>query len=101
LPCVRRSGERKASVAHAVPITAREAQDRAEAAFRLQARRFLTGRGIAEPDARLRAGTQVDLQGLGPLFSGKYYVGEVAHLFDGARGLRTEFAAERPGIGGA
>ena len=34
----------------------------------------------------------------GPLFSGKYYVCEVKHLFDG-EGLRTEFVAERPGLG--
>ena len=94
-------GERKASVANTVPITTREAQDRAEAAFRAQARRFLTGRGIAEPNAKVRVGSHVDLQGIGPLFSGNYYVAEVAHLFDGARGMRTEFFAERPGIGHA
>jgi hypothetical protein len=36
---------------------------------------------------------------LGPLFSGTYYLAEVTHLFDGARGIRTEFMGERPGIG--
>jgi hypothetical protein len=39
--------------------------------------------------------------GAGPLFSGKYYVCEVRHRFDGQRGLRTEFRCERPGIGHA
>jgi hypothetical protein len=38
------------------------------------------------------------LSGLGPLFSGKYYVAGVRHLFDGATGMRTEFTAERPGL---
>jgi hypothetical protein len=33
------------------------------------------------------------------LFSGKYYVSEVKHLFDGTRGMRTEFMAERAGLG--
>jgi uncharacterized protein len=94
-------GDRKESVAHTVPVSSREAQDRAEAAFRDQARRFLTGHGIAEPDGRIRAGVQVELAGLGPLFSGKYYVTEVAHLFDGTHGMRTEFTVERPGIGRA
>jgi phage protein D len=94
-------GDRKESLAHTMPMTSREAQDRAEAAFRQQARRFLTGRGIAEPDGRIRAGVHVELEGLGPLFSGKYCVTEVAHLFDGMRGMRTEFTVERPGIGRA
>jgi hypothetical protein len=65
----------------------------------MQARRFVTGRGIAECDARLRVGSYVDLQGLGTLFSGKYYLCEVQVLFDPVNGLRTEFAAERPGLG--
>ena len=36
---------------------------------------------------------------IGPLFSGKYYVVEVRHRFDSQKGLRTEFTAERAGIG--
>ena len=64
----------------------------------MSARRFVVGRGVAEPDARLRVGNRVDLQRLGPLFSGKYTLAEVQHVFDG-RGLRTEFTAERPGLG--
>ena len=92
-------GERKDTFAHMVPMTSREAQDRAEAAFRAQARRFLTARGVAEPNGRLRVGAHVDLQGLGPMFSGKYYVAEVTHVFDGKKGIRTEFKAERAGLG--
>lgn len=92
-------GERKDTFAHMVPMTSREAQDRAEAAFRAQARRFLTARGVAEPNGKLRVGTHVDLQGLGPMFSGKYYLAEVAHVFDGKKGIRTEFRAERAGLG--
>jgi hypothetical protein len=41
----------------------------------------------------------VDLKGLGPLFSGKYYVVAVQHMFDGIHGLRTAFTVERPGLG--
>jgi len=40
----------------------------------MTARRFVTGRGVAESSGKLRVGNFVDLQGLGPLFSGKYYV---------------------------
>jgi uncharacterized protein len=41
----------------------------------------------------------VDVKNVGPLFGGKYYLSEVRHLFDGARGIRTFFTAERPGLG--
>ena len=92
-------GQRKEAIAHTGPFTSQEAQASAEAFFKTAARRFVTGHGLAEADGRLRVGSYVKLQGLGPLFSGKYYVSEVRHLFDGARGIRTEFTAERPGLG--
>jgi phage protein D len=92
-------GERKEVLAHVVPHTGAEAQSRAEAHFRAIARRFVVGRGVAAPDARLRVGVYVELDGLGSLFNGKYYLSEVQHLFDGHRGLRTEFTGERPSLG--
>jgi hypothetical protein len=92
--------ERKESLVHTVPITSQITQAEAEAYFKMCARRFVVGRGVAEADARLRVGSSVDIQGLGPLFNGKYYLSEVRHVFD-AEGLRTEFTAERPGIGRA
>jgi phage protein D len=93
-------GERKEVLAHTVPFTTAEAQAEAEAVFKMTARRFVIGRGASEPDSNLRVGEFVDLKNLGPLFSGKYYLTEVRHVFDG-RGIRTEFIAERPGIGQA
>jgi phage protein D len=92
-------GDRKESLAHMVPLNSQEAQSQAEAFFKLTARRFVTGRGVAETDSKLRVGNLLDLQGLGPLFSGKYYLSEVRHRFDGVRGIRTEFSVERPGLG--
>jgi uncharacterized protein len=94
-------GVRREAVVHGVPLSSREAQARAETFFKLSARRFVVSHGVAETDAKLRVGVRVDLQGLGGLFSGKYYVSEVKHLFDGAKGLRTEFVGERPGLGRA
>jgi phage protein D len=91
-------GERRQSVAHTVPLAADEARTHAEARFRAAARRFVVGRGVAETDPAIRVGATVDLQGLGPLFSGKYYVCETQVRFDG-EGLRTEFTGERPGLG--
>lgn len=93
--------ERKETLAHTVPLASDEAQAVAEAYYRMAARRFVTGRGLADTDARLRVGTQVNLLELGPLFSGKYYVTEIRTMYDAVHGLRTEFAVERPGIGQA
>lgn len=92
-------GDRKESIAHAVPLDSREAQARATSHYQMMARRFVVGHGVARTDPRLRVGRWVDLDGLGPLFTGKYYLSEVRHRFDGGRALRTEFVAERPGLG--
>ncbi len=94
-------GERKESLVHTVPLNSNEAQAEAESVLRMTARRFVTARGVAQANAKLRVGTYVDLQGLGPLFNGKYYLTHVKHVFDGADGFRTEFTGERPGIGRA
>jgi phage protein D len=94
-------GERKEALAHTVPLNSDEAQSLAEAYFKLTARRFVVGRGVAESDPKLRVGASVEIKNVGPLFSGTYYLAEVRHLFDLAFGLRTEFTAERPGLGQA
>ena len=92
-------GARKEAIAHTVPLNAQEAQSAAESIFKHTARRFVTAHGTAESDSKLRVGATIELDGVGPLFQGKFYVTEVKHLFDGAKGMRTEFHAERPGIG--
>jgi phage protein D len=100
-PSILRSafGERRESVTDTVPLDGPEAEARAEALFRMRARQFVTGRGVADTDALLRVGAYVDLQELGPLFSGMYYVTGVHHIFDPTQGMRTGFVAERPGLG--
>ena len=92
---------RKENLAHPVPVTSSEGQAAADAFFRMSARRFVTGRGVAEASTRLRVGSRVNLKELGPLFSGAYTVTAVRHRFDTAHGIRTEFDVERPGIGRA
>ena len=94
-------GARKEALVHTVPLNSDEAQYEAEAFFKMSARRFVVGHGVAETNAKLRVGCRADLQGLGPLFNGKYYVSDVKHLFDSSKGLRSEFRAERLGIGQA
>lgn len=92
-------GTRRETLCHSVPWDSQEAEQRVKAYFRMQARRFIVGHGVARTTAKLRVGTYVDLDGLGPLFTGKYYLAAVRHRFDGVRGLRSELCVERPGLG--
>jgi hypothetical protein len=43
----------------------------------------------------------VRLGGLGPIFDGVYHLVATRHLFTVGEGYRTEFDAERPGVGAA
>lgn len=92
---------RKERVVHTVPLSAEEARGVAEARYRERARRFLTGRGVADGDARLRVGGTVTLSSLGSLFDGDYVLVYVRHTYDLTAGYRTEFGVERPWIGAA
>jgi phage protein D len=94
-------GTRDQQIVHLVPFTSTEAQALAETEYRRSARRFVTVIGLAEGDARLRVGAKLTLAGLGPLFDGKFYVTRARQMFDGRTGYRTQFSAERPGIGKA
>ncbi len=88
-------------IVHTVPLTGSEALAVAEARYRERARRFVTGAGMADGDARIRVGTVVNLSGLGSLFNGGYHVVRVRHSYDGGYGFRTEFDVERAGLGAA
>lgn len=94
-------GDRTDRIAQQMPLTSEEMQAIAEASFRAQARRFVVGTGKAQGDARIRVGRAISLEGLGPLFTGTYYVTEVQHCFKSGLGggYTTEFVVERPGIG--
>lgn len=94
-------GERKKVLSHTLPLTTSDAKKEAESVMKMTARRFLVARGMAQGNAKLNVGSYVDMDGLGPLFNGKYYLSYVKHIFDGAQGYLTEFTAERPGIGTA
>lgn len=92
-------GRRADMLVHHVPLSNDEARSTADAHYRSMARRFLTGQALADGDGRLRAGSHVQLDGLGPLFEGRYYVSEVTHTFDSRNGYRTYFRVERPDLG--
>ncbi|MFL6740998.1 MAG: phage late control D family protein [Sphingomicrobium sp.] len=92
-------GERVDTLAHALPRSADEARQLAEASYRHMARSFVTGEGQFETEPEVRVGAKLELKGLGPLFDGTYRAISVTHLFDSDRGARTEFRCNRPGLG--
>jgi hypothetical protein len=91
---------RNERIALATPLSRDEAQTLAESRFRMRARSFVRGQGLVDGNARLRVGTTVELNNVGPIFNGPYYVTLARHSFDPLYGYRTQFHAERPGIGG-
>src|ERR1041385_2628759 len=56
-------GARKEALALTVPLNHDEAQHEAEAFFKMSARRFVVGHGVAETSAKLRVGARVNLEG--------------------------------------
>jgi uncharacterized protein len=94
-------GRRAEHVVHLVPFGQDEARALAEAQFRANSRRFVSGHGVARGDARIRVGARVTLRKLGSLFDGAYVVIEARHTFDADGGFRTRFRVERPGLGSA
>lgn len=91
-------GSRAERIVHMIPFSQSEARSFAEASYRKMARRFITGRAVAEGDGRIRVGTHVDLTGVGAPFEGEYFVTEVCHTYDAMNGFRTVFSVERPGL---
>lgn len=94
-------GKRAQQVVHALPLDEDEARALADAHFARTARRFVQGNGVAEGDARLKVGAELELKQVGPLFEGKYFVTRVRHTFDAVSGYRTAFTVERPALGRA
>lgn len=92
-------GPRKEQLVHEYPLSSSEARARADARMRSVSRRFVTGHGVSEGDARIRVGAKVTMRGVGDLFDGAYFVSEAHHLFDYRTGYRTAFTVERPGLG--
>lgn len=91
----RAFGDRPERMVHTVPLGPDEARRVAEGHFLAIARGFVAGELVADGDARIRVGTQVELAGLGPWFCGVYDVVGTQHLFDLALGYRTHVHVER------
>jgi len=78
-----------------VPVASQaEADQHAKALFNNMGLEFITGNAstIGVPD--IRSGSVVELQGLGPRFSGEYYIDKATHTI-GGNGYQTDFTVKR------
>jgi len=78
-----------------VPVASQaEADEHAKAILNGMGLNFVTGNGstIGLPD--IRSGSVVELQGLGPRFSGEYYIDKATHTI-GGNGYQTDFTVKR------
>lgn len=91
-------GPRVVELSGFVIASQQEAEDLARSIYNEKVRNFVTGSAstIGLPD--LCAGQTVELKGLGPLFSGKYYVTRTVHSINSA-GYQTRLDVKRDGIG--
>lgn len=92
-------GEGRELVITTIPVFSQEEADQiARAIYNDLAMKFITGSGstIGLPD--LRAGRTIELVGLGPRFSGRYYVTQTTHAISDS-GYETSFSVERNSAG--
>jgi phage protein D len=86
-----------AAVIDEVLVDDTDAQNLAKAAYRRSLRGFISGDGASVGNPQIRAGRTIRLLGLGPKFSGVYYVVASKHHFS-ARGYETTFEVRRPNL---
>ena len=79
-------------------VTTKEAQAIAKGLYLERARRFVTGTGVVDGIALLRAGRAVDITNTTPVLDGTYRLSRVLHRYDRAAGFRTEIDVERVGL---
>lgn len=82
-------------------IVNQPAQDKAEAdqmakgQFEDISLNYITGEGVCIGNSKIRAGSVIQIVGVGKRFSGRYYVTAVTHLLSADQGYRTEFTVRR------
>jgi uncharacterized protein involved in type VI secretion and phage assembly len=86
---VKKLGGGSVTIVDAPVTSVGEARKLAEAAAQHAAEAFREATGTTEGDPRIKAGSDLQIEGLGPRFSGKYHVSAVTHIFSGS--YRTKF----------
>jgi len=92
-------GDLAASRVRDMPLTDTEAEWWSRYEMLRRARGFVTVHGVTRGNPEMRVGSRLNLDRVGSPFNGPgYYVVEVSHSYDLARGYRTTFSAERGAI---
>jgi phage protein D len=91
-------GDREQIVSDVPVLSQQEADTLAKALFRDLSQQLVTATAAAVGDPQLRAGRSVDVAGVGPRFSGTYYVTRAVHATD-ASGYRTTLDLRRGELG--
>jgi phage protein D len=79
------------------PASQADAEQLAKAVFNQRMMELITGSGASVGQPALRAGTVVELDGLGPQFNGPYYVVRASHSI-GSAGYQTRFSVKRNAV---
>jgi uncharacterized protein len=79
-----------------LPISSQaEADQMALGQFREMGLVYISGEGQCRGNPDLRAGTVIEILGIGKRFSGLYYVSSVTHTYEADQGYRTDFTVRR------
>lgn len=77
------------------PGNSSEAEAYAKAAFRRQAKRFIHGDIVCQGEATLKAGREIELDGVSPRLRGTYQVVHCVHRFDNNTGYETHLKVNK------
>jgi phage protein D len=86
------------AITDAVLTDTAEAEKIAKAKYNLILKEFITAAGSGVGNPLLKAGTNIELKGIGDRFSGAYYIQSSVHSFEPRTGYKTTFKARRTGI---
>jgi phage protein D len=76
-----------------VPLqSAGEAEALAQSVASQVGRSYLEAEGVCRGNERIRAGTHLEITGVGERFSGKYICSATSHIYKGGKGYETHFA---------
>jgi phage protein D len=93
-------GGREEQVVNEPVFNEQQARDRARAILLDQMKQIVTADGTTVGLPDLRAGSRLDIEGVGSRLSGQYFVTETTHSFSDA-GYTTKFKARRENAGAA
>lgn len=91
-------GESDTAFPYETVVDATEAAAIAKAQYNLLLKEFINGEGSCLGNPQIRAGSTIEIKGIGDRFSGVYYVVSSTHTINREEGYMTKFRVKRTGI---